>query len=548
MENLIKSTNWQDLIVHQQHLATTSIQQLFENDPQRFKHFSLNAAGLFVDYSKNLCTAETLSLLIALAEACQLREWIEKLFTGQTINNTENSAVTHTALRDPQPTADIAAELNKMKIWSDLLRENKCQGATHKPITDIVNIGIGGSDLGVRMAIEALKPYVTSHLNFHFVSNIDGSQIFETLSHLHPETTLFIISSKSFTTLETLCNANTAKEWLINALGSVAAIKPHLLAITAQADRAVAFGIDPNQILSIDEGVGGRYSLWSAMGFPLAIAIGMSRFNELLVGAHAMDLHFRQNDFAKNLPVILALLDVWYINFFDAKSRVVLTYDHYLRLLPSYLQQLIMESNGKRVQRNGESVNYATAPIIWGGVGADCQHSYFQLLFQGTQLIPADFIIPVNTHNAINQHHAILFANCMAQSQVLMRGKSAITIKAELEAQGLSNDLTTELAMHKTIIGNQPSNTLLMPKLTPKTLGALLALYEHRTFVQGVIWNINSFDQWGVELGKKTAGHLLNNLVNKAAQLNQLDSSTQGLINYFHKHLGKPTKRIKLKP
>jgi glucose-6-phosphate isomerase len=517
MNDLSQLKPWQALLKHQQMLALTSIRDLFVYDTQRFEQFSLEAADIFLDYSKNWITSETLQLLIQLAEARQLRENITQLFSDYPLNNTENCAALHTALREPQPRTEVSITLKTMQNWATKIREGKWRGFTQKPITDIVHIGIGGSDIGPRMAIEALSPYVTESLQFHFISNIDSNQTFEALKCLKPENTLFIIASKSFNSPETLLNGQSAKKWLCSALGDEA-IASHFVGITANPGKAIEFGIPSENILPMWDWVGGRYSIWSAIGFPLMIAIGANLFQEFLSGAHAMDEHFRHADFTKNMPVILGLLDIWYINFFNTHSLAIIPYDYYLRLLPTYLQQLMMESNGKSIQRNGARVNYATGSIVWGGVGVDGQHTFHQLLFQGTQLVPVDFIIPVNSHHAIEQHHQILFANLLAQSQALMQGKP------------------DELAPHKSVNGNQPSNTILMPKLTPKTLGALLALYEHRTFVQGVIWNINSFDQWGVELGKKMAKNLITQLEKPGTSLSPEEGSTQGLIDYFHKN------------
>lgn len=543
MQKLTELQEWQALASHAQAIVKTNIRDFFSNDHKRFQTFSIETAGLLLDYSKNWLNNETLVLLLALAKARNLKPHIDALFRGEIVNCTEMRPALHTALRNPsnQPLLvqgediqqPIHLILEKMQTWVEKIRQGKWKGYSHKPITDIVNIGIGGSDLGPQMVTRALTPYCTNELRCHFISNIDGSHLFETLKELHPETTLFIVASKSFTTLETLRNADTAKEWLISASGFAQTIKSHFIAITARPEYAIAYGIDEENILPLWEWVGGRYSIWSAIGLPVAIMIGMDHFKTFLAGAHEMDLHFLQAPFSSNMPVILALLSIWYINFFHAQTHAILPYDDYLRLLPSYLQQLEMESNGKRVQKNGELVNYDTAPIIWGDMGINGQHAFYQLLYQGTRIIPIDFILPVTSHNPIGDHHAILFSNCLAQSQTLMCGKTLEEAIVELIGKGYSKAAAKQLAIHKVIPGNQPSNTILMPKLTPATLGALIALYEHKTYVQSVIWNINCFDQWGVESGKQTATILLKNLTQPEAAYDH-DASTAGLLTYYH--------------
>lgn len=540
---------WNNLQSHFSEIQNTHLKDQFINDKTRFKKFFLESQGLFLDYSKNLITSQTIELLLGLVEEVNLRAHIEKMFAGEIINTTEKRAVLHTALRNPDPKAKIlvAGEnvipmiqevLHKMEACVNSVQHGKWKGYNRKVITDVVNIGIGGSDLGPHMVTEALKPYAESNINCHFVSNVDGTHISETLKLLNPETTLFIIASKTFTTQETLCNAVTAKEWLLSqVIGNYKnVIKHHFIAVTAKPDRAVEFGIAEKNIFPFWDWVGGRYSLWSAIGLSIAMAIGMNNYKELLAGAHAMDEHFRDADFAQNMPVILALLGIWNINFWGCATQAIIPYDQYLLLLPAFLQQLDMESNGKHVTINGTTVKVKTAPVLWGSVGTNGQHAFHQLLLQGTQTVPVDFIISAQTHNPIGEHHLLLYANCLAQSQALMLGKSEEEVIAELRSQGMSMKEAKLLAPHKVINGNIPSNTILLEKLTPFSLGSLIALYEHKVFVQGIIWGINSFDQWGVELGKKIAGDIIPQLQEKNLSRQDQDCSTQGLIQYYHEH------------
>jgi glucose-6-phosphate isomerase len=536
MSDLTSRPEWHALQAHRQTFSNVHLRELFRANPERFQDYSLEAAGLLLDYSKNQLTEKTIPLLCELAKASKLSTHIERLFNAEPVNFTEHSAALHTALRQPKekstsPNQDaIHRVFEKMRDVTERIRNQRWLGCQNQPITDIVNIGIGGSDLGPAMVTEALTPYMTNKLRCHFVSNVDGSHISEILKPLNPTTTLFIISSKSFTTLETMTNANTAMQWMRQSVSDANLMSKHFIAVTANSEKAIAFGIYPENIFELWPWVGGRYSLWSAIGLPIALAIGMEHFQQLLAGAYEMDQHFRTTPFEKNMPVLLALLGIWYINFFGAQTHAILPYDHYLRRLPAYLQQTDMESNGKRVRFDGTLVDYATGPIIWGEVGCNGQHAFHQLLHQGTHFTPVDFIIPCRSHHAVGDHHALLFANYASQAQALMQGKTTAETIAELEATGMSRKEAEKLAPHKTIPGNRPSNSILLPQLTPSTLGALLALYEHKIFVQGIIWGINSFDQWGIELGKQIANTVLPHL-----QKNNVNTKTpQSLLDYYH--------------
>ncbi|MEI6858564.1 MAG: glucose-6-phosphate isomerase [Shewanella sp.] len=540
MTELTQSQTWNELKAHTKHLPHMRV--LFEQDKIRFDTMSTSACGLFLDYSKNRANQETLSLLFKLAEEAKLTSKIKAMFDGDVINTTEKRAVLHTALRaKPEQKiildgTNIVEEVQqtqaKMATLVTAITSGSWKGYTGKSITDIVSIGIGGSFLGPKIVSQALRPYWNKALNCHFVSNVDGSCITDKLKPLDAETTLFIMSSKSFSTQETLTNTLSAKEWFIGHGASQKDIAQHFVAVTSNVAKATEFGIDTNNIFPMWDWVGGRYSLWSAIGLPIALMIGMDNFRELLDGAHRMDKHFSNTPLSENMPVIMGLLSLLYGNFHDAQSHVVLTYDHYLRGLPAYFQQLDMESNGKSVTLDGTHVDFSTAPVIWGGEGTNGQHAYHQLLHQGTALIPADFIIPLKSHNPIGEHHIQLASNCFGQTQALMQGRSYEEALAELVDCALSQNDKITLAKHKEMQGNKPSNTLLMDKLTPETLGSLIALYEHRTFVQGAIWNINSFDQWGVELGKKLGHDVLARLGSKKDS-SELDSSSNGLINMF---------------
>ncbi|MGD8593722.1 MAG: glucose-6-phosphate isomerase [Gammaproteobacteria bacterium] len=545
MPDLTESAAWQALQNHYYDMQNVAMRDLFSQDPQRFDTFSLQFDEILVDFSKNRITEHTLTLLLDLAKQTDLPAWIEKMFRGEKINFTENRAVLHVALRNRsnEPIIvdgeDVMPQVNgvlqKMRQFSDAVRNGQWRGYSGKPIGDVVNIGIGGSDLGPVMVTEALKPYGKPGLKVHFVSNIDGTHIAETLKNLNPETTLFIIASKTFTTQETITNANTAKEWFLKTATDQTAVAKHFVALSTNTDAVAQFGIDTNNMFEFWDWVGGRYSLWSAIGLSIALYIGMDEFEALLNGAHAMDTHFRSTPLEKNLPVILGLLGIWYNNFFGAQSHAILPYDQYMHRFAAYFQQGDMESNGKRVNRNGEAVNYSTGPVIWGEPGTNGQHAFYQLIHQGTKLIPCDFIAPVISHNAIGEHHKILLSNFFAQTEALMKGKTKAEAEAELKASGLSGEPLQSLLPHKVFTGNKPTNSIFVKKITPHNLGALIALYEHKIFVQGIIWNINSFDQWGVELGKQLAKAILPELKDNKP-INSHDSSTNGLINFYKQH------------
>ena len=524
----ITDTNaWKELQKHYQQSKDQPIKALFDNDAHRAKTFSLDlpSLGFFLDYSKNRIDTETLSLLTALAKQANLSGAIDDLFSGKPINFTEERQVLHTDLRQPEPTAEIRQAFDKMADFVDNIHDKTYRGHSGETITDVVNIGIGGSDLGPHLVVDALKPYHIKGVQVHFVSNVDGHDISETLQNLNPETTLFIVASKTFTTIETLTNATTAKQWLINHFNDDISTDKHFVAVTASPSKAKDFGINSNNIFTFWDWVGGRYSLWSTIGLPIAIAIGNENFNQLLAGAHTMDEHFCSAPFAENMPVILALLSIWYTNFYHCQTQAIIPYHHNLRLLPDYLQQLEMESNGKSVTRDNTSVDYKTAPIIWGGVGTNGQHAFHQLLHQGTHIIPVDFIVALNAHNDLPHQQQLLYHNCLAQSQALMQGSSLDENLKDLKHNNeLSEDKKQQLAHHKVIPGNKPSNTLVMEELNPKTLGGLIALYEQKVFVQGIIWQINSFDQFGVELGKKMSQSLAN------PKSEELDGSTTQLM------------------
>ena len=540
---LTSRPEWRELEDHQIAMSQAHMRDLFNRDPGRFERYYVEAAGLALDYSKNLVVDETLGHLMALARSCGLPEKIEAMFRGERVNASENRPALHTALRnmtdepilvegrDIMP--EVRATLARMEEFVWRIRSTQWRGFTNKPFTDVVSIGIGGSFLGPKLVSASLKPYWHGRLDCHYVANIDGSHITEVLRHINPETTLFLIQSKSFRTQETLENTRVAREWFLHNGGSEERISKHFVAVTANTQEAVAFGIAEENIFPMWDWVGGRYSLWSAIGLPTALTIGMDNFRALLSGAQAMDRHFRSAPLEENLPVIMALLGIWYGNFWGADAHAILPYDHYLRGLPAHLQQLDMESNGKCVTQHGAPVDYQTGPIIWGGAGANGQHAYHQLLHQGTKLSPADFIIPLHTHNPVGNHHAILFANCLSQTQALMQGKTEAEARAELAAQGLDAATIDSLAPHKVIPGNKPSNTLLFERATPRTVGALIALYEHKTYAQGVIWDLDSFDQWGVELGKQLGKDILDRLLDGEHHGDTTDSSTEGLIRIF---------------
>ncbi len=539
MSTLTHSPAWQALTAHQTIISQQTMREMFRTDPARFDQFTLQLDGLLLDYSKNILTQETLTLLLNLARQSKLDEWIARMFNGEKINSSEQRAALHTALRAPQGSSvytdgkdvmpDVLRVRDHMRRFSEAVRNGSLRGHSGKPFRDVVNIGIGGSALGPLMASSALKPYGSAHLNAHFISNVDATDLVETLKHLSPETTLFIVSSKTFITQETLTNARSARAWLVNQLGEGAVAK-HFVAVATNLAETTQFGINPDNVFELWDWVGGRYSLWSAIGLPIALYIGMDNFERLLAGAHAMDTHFRETPFERNMPVIMGLLGIWHTNFFNAGSHAILPYDQYLQHFPAYLQQLEMESNGKRVDRDGHEVNYATSMVIWGEPGTNGQHSFYQLIHQGTHMVPADFLAPITSHNPLGEHHAMLLANCFAQTEALMLGKTTDEARAELVAQGLSGAALEALLPYKVFPGNRPSNTLLFDQLDPHTLGMLIALYEHKVFVQSVVWNINPFDQWGVEFGKQLAGQLLPELQGKQGAAH--DASTNGLINH----------------
>ncbi|TNF42842.1 MAG: glucose-6-phosphate isomerase [Bacteroidetes bacterium] len=522
------------------------IKELFADDTNRFEKYSLRFEDILVDFSKNLFDDEIRESLVELANESGLKEAIESMFTGQKINATEDRAVLHVALRnrsnipiivdgeDVMP--EVNAVLNQMKDFSEKVISGAWKGYSGKSITDIVNIGIGGSDLGPLMVTEALRPYKT-HLNLHFVSNVDGTHIAETLKKVNPETTLFIVASKTFTTQETMTNAISARDWFMKTASNEAFVKYHFVAVSTNAKAVSAFGIDTKNMFRFWDWVGGRYSLWSAIGLSIVLGIGYENYIELLEGAHAMDNHFRNADFDKNIPVILALIGIWYNNFYQAETEAILPYDQYLHRFAAYFQQGNMESNGKYVDRNGEQVDYQTGPIIWGEPGTNGQHAFYQLIHQGTKLIPCDFIAPAISQNPIGDHHPKLLANFFAQTEAMMVGKTEDQVKAELLAAGNSEAEIAELLPFKVFLGNIPTNSILVKKVTPRTLGSLIAMYEHKIFVQGIIWNIYSFDQWGVELGKQLANAILPELLNNE-KVTGHDASTNGLINAYKKMRG----------
>jgi len=540
--SLTNLPSWHALTAHYEKIKDTRLLSFFDEDDQRFEHCSLSFNDLFLDYSKNIASAETFTLLNQLARECGLEQAIEQMFSGLPINNTEQRAVLHTALRNRsnQPVyvdgedvmPAVHRVLEQMTTFSEAVRSGAWKGYSNKGVTDIVNIGIGGSDLGPLMVSNALTPYGKENLTMHFVSNIDGTHIAEALKNLNPETTLFIIASKTFTTQETLTNARTARKWFLDHGGSESDVAKHFVAVSTNQQAVAEFGIDVKNMFEFWDWVGGRYSLWSAIGLPIVLYIGMDNFIELLSGAHEMDQHFRNENFEDNMPVIMGLLGVWYNNFFNAQTHAILPYDQYLAYLPAYLQQADMESNGKHISRDGVAVNCSTGPIIWGQPGTNGQHAFYQLIHQGTKLIPADFIAPIETHNPLGDHHQILLANFFAQTEALAKGKTRQEVVEELRQADLAEDEIQRLASHKEFKGNLPTNSLLLQKMTPRSLGSLIALYEHKIFVQGIIWNINSFDQWGVELGKQLAKTILNELSGDEP-VHSHDASTNGLINYF---------------
>jgi glucose-6-phosphate isomerase len=522
-------------------VVSESLKGLFDTDNQRFAKFSVQFEEILLDYSKNRITDQTIALLLQLAKECRLNDAINAMFSGEVINATEGRPVLHVALRNRSNTPiyvegkDVMPDVNKvlehMKEFSEAIISGSWKGYTGKAITDVVNIGIGGSDLGPVMVTEALKSY-KNHLNLHFVSNVDGTHIVETLKDLDPETTLFLIASKTFTTQETMANAHSARDWFIKSGGKDGDVAKHFAALSTNADGVGKFGIDTKNMFEFWDWVGGRYSLWSAIGLSIALSVGFDNFTELLAGAHAMDNHFKTAEPAENLPTILALVGIWYNNFFEAETNAILPYDQYMHRFAAYFQQGDMESNGKHVDRNGKPVDYSTGPIIWGEPGTNGQHAFYQLIHQGTKLIPCDFIAPAQSHNPLGEHHTMLLSNFFAQTEALMNGKTREEVVAELKAAGKSAEEIEKLAPFKEFEGNRPTNSILVKKITPRSLGSLIAMYEHKIFVQGIIWNIYSFDQWGVELGKQLAGKILPELRTND-KISTHDSSTNGLINQY---------------
>lgn len=538
----LETNSWQALKAHYDKLKKRHLTTFFDEDPERFNRFSLEAENLLLDFSKNRIDKDAFQSLLEFCREMDLGQGIESLFNGDFINETENRPALHTALRDPsreplmvdgnnakEAIKDVKEQMRRLV---DQVQKGEWVGFTGKPIQHVVNIGIGGSHLGPQMVTTALKPYSQGNIQVHYIANVDGADATETLKKLNPETTIFIISSKSFTTLETLTNANTAKEWFLNNLNDETAIQYHFVAISANVEKATAFGIAEENVFPMWDWVGGRFSLWSAIGLPVATYIGYEQFENLLAGANAMDRHFHKNKYENNMPVILAMLSIWYNNFFGANAEAILPYDQYLAELPKYLQQLTMESNGKNRDRKGDPVSYPTQPVIFGEPGTNGQHSFFQLLHQGTQLIPCDFMAPLKSHHSQANHHEKLIANCFAQTEALMRGQSREEVVQQMKDKDYDDKTIQQLASYQVFEGNRPSNTILYDRLTPYTLGQIIALYEHKTFVQGYMWNIFSFDQWGVELGKNLANQLLPE-IQKDELTNTHDNSTNGLLAYY---------------
>ena len=545
MEKLQNNFVWKMLQTHFSEISNIPIKDYFQQNPNRFKEFSIEKEGVLLDYSKNRITKKTIDLLLQLAKSRQVEQAIKAMYGGEKINTTENRAVLHTALRNKsnQPVyfegkdvmPDVKRVLQHMEKTCAKIHSGEWKGFTGKAIKYIVNIGIGGSDLGPLMVTECLKPYQVNGIESFFVSNIDGTHIAETLKKINAEETLFIVASKTFTTQETLTNALTAKNWLIEKLGNPNAVKNHFVALSTNTKAVTEFGIDAENMFEFWDWVGGRYSLCSAIGLSIALNIGFDNFNELLEGAHAMDEHFKNSDLDENMPVILAVLGIWYHNFFNAPAHALLPYDQYMHRFAAYFQQGDMESNGKYVTKSGEKVDYTTGPIIWGEPGTNGQHAFYQLLHQGTWLIPCDFLAPIQSQNPIGKHHDILLSNFFAQTEALMKGKTADEVIAEFEKQGIQKEAYQDLVNHKVFEGNRPSNSIVFKKLTPSMLGKLIALYEHKIFVQSIIWDINAFDQWGVELGKQLAKTILSE-IEGGKKVNNHDSSTNGLINYYLKN------------
>jgi glucose-6-phosphate isomerase len=543
---LTETAPWRAIEAHHREIGAVHMRDLFAADPDRFDHFSIELEDLLFDYSKNRIDQTTAQLLVELARSSGVPEAARAMYGGEKINWTEGRSVLHVALRNRSDSpilvdgADVMPQINavleQMRRFSEKLRSGDWLGFTGRPISSVVNIGIGGSDLGPAMICEALTPYCDGP-KVRFISNVDATDFAEETRDLDPAETLFVVASKTFTTQETMTNAHTARQWLVEALGDEAAVARHFVALSTNREAVEEFGIDPDNIFEFWDWVGGRYSSWSAIGLTVVLAIGFDRFVELLDGAHSMDRHFIETPLERNIPVLMAMLGVWYRNFFGASTKAVLPYDQYLRRFPAYLQQGDMESNGKSVDRDGNRVTYRTGPVVWGEPGTNGQHAFYQLIHQGTELVPCDFIGVVNTSNPIGDHHQKLMANFFAQTEALMRGRTIAEVEEELRIRGIRDEEIEALAPHKVFEGNRPTNTILLDRVTPRSLGMLVALYEHQIFVQGVVWRVNSFDQWGVELGKALAGKILGEeeklLDGETADLSHHDSSTAGLIKRF---------------
>ncbi|MDA3869316.1 MAG: glucose-6-phosphate isomerase [Gammaproteobacteria bacterium] len=542
MPKLTELPAWKAIESHFTEVEGLHMRDLFAQDSQRFEKFSSQMDDILLDFSKNRMTDESFRLLCNLARETDVEGWREQMFEGKAINISEYRPVLHTALRNRSNKPvfvdgeDVMPKINKvlqqMRYFSERVRGGHWRGYSGHLIKDVINIGIGGSDLGPHVVCDAMKPFAQRGMNVHFVSNVDPTHLSEILKFVEPESTLFIVSSKSFTTQETMMNAHSARQWFVSTTGSEKAVAKHFVAVSSNTQAANEFGILSENIFEFWDWVGGRYSLWSAIGLPIVLYLGMDHFEDFLEGAYAMDEHFRNAPIEKNIPMILALLGIWYNNFFDAQSHAVMAYNQYLRRLPAYLQQLDMESNGKTITRQGERVDYLTGPIIWGETGSNCQHAFFQLLHQGTKPVPADFLIPARSKNPLGSQHKVLLSNFLAQTRALMMGKTEAEARQELESAGVAEDRLEEMLPHKIFEGNKPTNSIMFEKLDPRTLGALLAMYEHKVFVQGVIWNINSFDQWGVELGKQLAGEIMQVLAGDQPP-EDYDCSTSGLLDYY---------------
>jgi len=545
MSKLTERPSWKALLKHFEEIKNVHMRDMFaqdeKNSEDRFKKFSAQMDDILLDFSKNRINDESFRLLCDLARETGVEEWRDHMFSGEPINISEFRPVLHTALRNRSNTPvyvdgeNVMPKINRVlaqiRYFTERLRGGHLRGYSGRLFTDVINIGIGGSDLGPHVVCDSMKPFAQRGMNVHFVSNVDPTHLTEILKFVKPESTLIVISSKTFTTQETMLNAHSARDWFVRLTANEKAVARHFVAVTTNKEAATDFGILEENMFEFWDWVGGRYSLWSAIGLPIALYLGMDRFEEMLDGAHAMDMHFKSAPIEKNMPIILALLGVWYNNFFDAQSHGIMAYNQYLRRLPAYLQQLDMESNGKTISREGERVDYPTGPIIWGETGSNCQHAFFQLLHQGTKPVPADFLIPARSKNPLANQHCVLLSNFFAQTRALMKGKTEAEARAELEAAGCDEELISEVLPHKIFEGNKPTNSILFESLTPRTLGALLAMYEHKVFVQGVIWNINSFDQWGVEYGKQLATDIQKDLSSRE-EANNYDESTNNLINY----------------